>query len=263
MSKIDQFKDLTQIREKYEDYKHLPANLSRWTLANLDKAMKAFFRRCCEGAEKPGFPRYKGKGRIRSFGFSEWSGLSFENNRIKFKGMPSTLRVDMHRPLPKNVVIKSCIFSLKCDKWHITFQLEIPDVELEKELKDPQHLCEAKCDIKRTAYDLGREKAVTFHDEKSLETVRIEERYRAKTKKAQRAVSRSQLGSKSRRKKVITLGRITHKQANARKTHCHQLSAKIVNEYDVIGIDNLKVKQMTKSAKGAVYKPGKGVKRRV
>src|SRR5713101_2593300 len=45
----------------------------------VDLAFKAFFRRCKEHAEKPGVPRFKGKGRYDSFTYPQ-SGFSITHD---------------------------------------------------------------------------------------------------------------------------------------------------------------------------------------
>ena len=120
----------------------------------------------------------------------------------------------------------------------MSFQIALPDIEPQKTLDDPT--------LTFTAYDLGRENMATFHDGASLKTVRIEQRYRNEVKEAQRAVARCKLGSKGRRKKKLILIRIKHKEANARNTYLHQTACAIVNKADVIGVDALAVKQMTR-----------------
>lgn len=106
----DQLRELTELRKEPE-YSAIPAKLQRWTLSRLDDSFKAFFRRVKAG-EEPGFPRFKGKNRWRSFGFAEFHSIRLRNNRLYFKGM-SSLRVYFHRPLPEGKML-SCTFT----EWH-------------------------------------------------------------------------------------------------------------------------------------------------
>src|SRR5688572_12957484 len=89
---VDQTKALTEWRQSDPDGRALPANLQRCTLKRLDDAYKGFFRRVKRG-EKPGFPRFRGKGWFDSFGFREFLGISLKGNRLRFKGLPGALRV--------------------------------------------------------------------------------------------------------------------------------------------------------------------------
>jgi putative transposase len=44
----------------------------------VDLAFKAFFRRCNEHAEEPGYPRFKGRGRYDSFTYVRHDVAPFE-----------------------------------------------------------------------------------------------------------------------------------------------------------------------------------------
>src|SRR5262249_16702124 len=120
---FDQVRALSEWRQSDPEAASLPANLQRWTLKRVDDAYRGFFRRAKTGG-KPGFPRFRGKGRFKSFGFAEFSGITFfENDRIRFKGMPGSLRVHLHRALPPTS-IKSCVFSRKEKGWIVGFAVE-------------------------------------------------------------------------------------------------------------------------------------------
>lgn len=63
-----QIKDVRVVRP---EYKAIHTHLLQDTLHRLDKAYKAFFRRVQAGEEKPGYPRFKGRGRYRTFTFKD------------------------------------------------------------------------------------------------------------------------------------------------------------------------------------------------
>lgn len=63
-SYFDQTKALTEWRQSDSEAAALPLSLQRATLKRLDEAYKAFFRRMKRG-EKPGFPRFRGKGLVQ------------------------------------------------------------------------------------------------------------------------------------------------------------------------------------------------------
>src|SRR5258706_2729681 len=113
---FDQSKALTEWRQSDPEASALPLNLQRATLKRLDEAYRGFFRRVKAGV-KPGFPRFRGKGWFDSFGFSEFSGITFKNLRLHFKGMPGGLRVYLHRALPAGASIRSCNFKRNTKGW--------------------------------------------------------------------------------------------------------------------------------------------------
>lgn len=98
---FDQTKSLTEWRRTDAEARSVPVAVQRATLKRIDEAYKAFFRRCHAG-EKPGFPRFRGKGWFDSFGFREFDGIRLENGRLHFQGMPGGLRIHFHRELPSS-----------------------------------------------------------------------------------------------------------------------------------------------------------------
>jgi putative transposase len=121
---VDQCKALTEWRQSDPEAASVPVSLQRWTLKQLDEAYRGFFRRVKAGG-KPGYPRFRGKGRFQSFGFAEFSGFRFENERLRFKGMPGGLRVHIHRPLPDGTSIRSCVFRRDVKGWKVGFAVNI------------------------------------------------------------------------------------------------------------------------------------------
>src|SRR5712692_6030089 len=71
----------------------------------VDLAMKAFFRRCKEHAEEPGFPRFKGRGRYDSFTFPQ-SGFSITHDTRICLSKVGSIKMVYHRPTRGK--IKTC-----------------------------------------------------------------------------------------------------------------------------------------------------------
>ena len=64
VSQGEQEKLLTVARKTYADFREVPQDFQVSILKRVDKAFDNFRRRCKEGAEKQGYPRYKT--RVRS-----------------------------------------------------------------------------------------------------------------------------------------------------------------------------------------------------
>lgn len=62
VSAFSQMAQLCDVRAEREDVRAIHVHLAQDAITRLDRAFKAFFRRCKAG-EKPGYPRFKGKGR--------------------------------------------------------------------------------------------------------------------------------------------------------------------------------------------------------
>ncbi len=69
------------------------------TLCRLDKAFKAFFRRCKSG-DAPGYPRYKPEGRFRTVEFPSYGdGCRLKDNGRLYLQHVGHIKVKLHRPI--------------------------------------------------------------------------------------------------------------------------------------------------------------------
>ena len=65
-----------------------------------------------------------------------------------------------------------------------------------------------------------------------------------------------------RRRTKRRLARLCRKVARIREDAAHKLTAELVKTFEVLGIEDLNIKGMSASAKGAVESPGKNVRRK-
>jgi putative transposase len=78
----------------------------------------------------------------------------------------------------------------------------------------------------------------------------------------QQALSRTKKYSNGWRRAAKKLTNFKRRQAAKRKDDHHKLSAKIAENYALVAMEKLVIKNMSKSAKGTVEKPGKQVKQK-
>jgi putative transposase len=229
---FDQTKALTEWRQEDPDASALPVALQRATLKRLDEAYKAFFRRVKSGG-KPGFPRFRGKGWFDSFGFRTFRGISMKAGRLRFKGMPGALRVHLHRPMPAEAVVRSCIFKRDVKGWIVGFAAELPTPPLRE-------------GERAVGVDLGITTCAALSDGAmipSLKAARVAEK---RLRTAQRALARKKRGSKGRGKARTEVRRCHAATVRQRANHLHQASARLVRDYDVIAIEALQVKGLAR-----------------
>ena len=239
---LDQCKALTELRADPE-FSAIPANLQRWTLKRVEEAYQAYFDRVKRGA-KAGFPRFRGKGWWKSFGFNEVAGLRFEG-RIKFKGLPGGLRVHLHRPLPEGAAIKSCVFSWDVKGWHVCFQCTIPAAATEH-------------DGPAIGLTVGLATFATLSTGEKIPSPQIARRAGKELRRRQRALARCQRGSARRRKVRARTTRMYDKIRNTRRTFLHQQSARLAKRYSLIAVENSQIKntihsRMAKSINDAAW----------
>lgn len=75
----------------------------------------------------------------------------------------------------------------------------------------------------------------------------------------QQRLARTTRGSKRREKARAEVARAHRRVADARKDRNHQLSARLVRDYDTVVLEDLAITNMTRSAKGTLENPGSNV----
>lgn len=234
-SYIDQCKSLTVCRREIPEMGALPVNLQRWTLCRLNEAYSSFFRRLKAGKGKAGFPRFRGHGRWDSFGIAEWEGVRFDGKRIRFAGLPSGLRVHLHRTLPIGGKIRTCTFRRDAGIWSVCFQVEIRAPE-------PRAVSTA------IGIDLGLNVFAYCSDGIVIPNPRIARRAEKEMRRRQRALARCKRGSKRRAKARERLAQAHRKIVNTRTTWLHQQSAALVKRADLIAAEDLRISNMVKNS---------------
>ena len=79
-------------------------------------------------------------------------------------------------------------------------------------------------------------------------------------KRTAKALSRKKKGSNRRQKTILVLRKIEAKIANIRKDFLQKTSTTLSKNHAVISVEDLKILNMSKSAKGTIEEPGKSVK---
>ena len=228
---MDQCGALTVWRGFDSDARATPLNIQRWTLKRLDDAYAAFFRRV-KGGGAPGFPRFRGKGWWRSFGFAEFAGARWDGKRLRFKGLPGGLRVHLHRPLPAD--LRSCVFTKDESGWSVAFHVRVDARE--------------KCTVANSiGIDLGLKAFSYASDGVIVPNPRVARKAERLVRQRSRALARCKKGSQ-RRQKVRERLRAAHRDIlNARTTWLHQQSAALVGRADLIAAEDLRIANMIKN----------------
>lgn len=232
-SYFDQTAALTVWRQSDIDARATHRAIQTWTLQRLDHAYKGFYRRVKSKNGRAGFPRFRGKGWWRSFGFATFSGRCFDGKRLRWKGLPGSLRVHLHRALPAGDIL-SCSFTRTGTGWHVCLQMRV------------------ECAARRGAtavvgIDVGLTHLATLSTGETIPNVRPAKRAERELRRRQRAVARCKRGSARRVKTRAKLARLYGKIANTRATYLHQVSADLARRFDVIAIENLNVKGLAGS----------------
>ena len=249
-------------KDQSAELKHIraddPDGQGRWsfssqqaTLRRLDRAFAAFFRRLKAG-QKPGFPRFKGRG---WFDTVEWpkdgDGCRWNSQPdhptatfVRLQGI-GHVRVHQHRPVRGRV--KTISVKREGRRWYVI--LSCDDVPAE-----PLPTTGAVVGI-----DMGVASLVTTSDGTQVANPRYLAATADRIAAAQRDLARKKRGSKRWRKAVARVAALHAKVRRQRLDHAYKTALALVRNYDVIVHEDLRIVNMIRSASGTVEQPGRNV----
>jgi len=256
LSYNDQQKSLTQIRAESLEYKNIPIYISRMTLQRLHKAFNAFFKRVKRG-QTPGFPRFKSIKRFTSFEMCAGSGWTFNFGEKSNKHGTLFIRgvghIKARGKARTTGVVKTSQVVHKYGQWYLSVSV---DCEPERETQS----------TKACGLDWGVNHLLTLTEEdgtyRQVDNPRYYQTAKKELVKLSQSISSKKRGSNRWKKSCKKLSDARSKIARKRDCDYHQLSHDIAKEYALVATEELAIKNMTKSAKGTVEKPGKKVKQK-
>lgn len=234
IKRLQQQAELPEIKEHIPEYKQIYSQVLQDVIHRIDASFRNFFRRIKSG-EKPGHPRFKGKGWYDSFTYPQ-SGFSLSDNKCGNQKLRLSkigkVRIRVHRPLVG--AIKTCTIKREGSHWYACLAVEDAPIEIV-----PTN--------KAVGIDMGLLAFATLSDGTAIENPRYLRTSEAKLKREQRILSRREKGSNSRKKQKVKLGKLHRKIANQRRDFLHKESRKLVNNYDTLVFEDLLVKNMVKN----------------
>ncbi|MEO3872750.1 transposase [Nonomuraea sp. B12E4] len=87
----------------------------------------------------------------------------------------------------------------------------------------------------------------------------LRERERARLRRLLRKLARAQRGSNRRSRVKAAIARLKARETDRRRDWVEQTSTALARRFDMIGVEDLKIAGMTRSARGTVRVPGRGV----
>lgn len=238
---------LLQLWKQSEEYgflKEAPSQVLQQTLKDLDRAIRDSFK----SSLHRNFPHFKKKNIHNSFRYPQ--GFKIQGNRIYLPkiGWVGFFKSRDIQGNPKNMTV-----SKEGNHWYVSIQTE-------EKVKDPVH--PALDSI--IAMDVGVVHFASVSDgtinEQFIDFPSPLKRYSTKLTKAQRKLSRKKKFSKNWMKQKMRVATIHEDIANTRKDFLHKASTTIAKNHGIVGIEDLKIKNMTKSAKGTKENPGSNVR---
>jgi putative transposase len=239
---VAQARELTALRAEYDWIAAVSQTCQQQALRDLDKAFGNFFAgRAC-------FPSPRRRGINDSFRFQ---GREIETRRLNAKWslirLPKIGWVKFRDTRPLRGTIKNVTVSLDQTGWHCAFACEI-------EHKAPVNICPA------VGIDRGVANTLTLSTGERLSVPASLEAFERRKRRAQRILARRQRGSKRRVKQARHVARLSARIARIRRDWQHRVSLDIARRFATVVLEDLKIKNMTASARGTIEQPGRNVR---
>lgn len=230
-----------------------PERYGRWAfvceraaIRRLDRAFKAFYRRCKAGG-KPGYPRFKGRGRFDSIEWEAGNGARWDSvpyltaTRVYLLGI-GHVRVHQHRAVKGRV--KTITAKREGNRWYVV--LSCDDVAAES--LEPTGAV--------VGIDMGIASFLTTSDGQHVPNPRPLATVGDRLAIAQQSLSRKQRGSNRRREAVRKVVSLHGKVRRTRLDHAHKTALTLVRDHDVIAHEALKVTNMARRPKPRLAEDG-------
>lgn len=218
-----------------------PVHPLQQTLKDLEQAYSNFF------AKRADFPRFKKKGQRDSFRYPDAKQFKIDqaNNRI-FLPKLGWLRYRNSRDIigaARNVTV-----SANGGKWYVSIQTE-------REVVQPVHPSTEIIGI-----DVGITRFATLSDGGYIEPLNTFRKHEQRLARYQRAMSRKTKFSSNWKKAKARVQKMHTRIANVRRDFLHKTTTTISQNHAIVCIEDLQVRNMSKSAAGNSETPGRHVK---
>ena len=227
-----------------------PVHTQQQVLKRLDEAYQRFFAAAkagqAGGRGRTGPPEFKRRGAEPGIRFPDAKQFSLDaaNGRLK---LPKLGWVRLRMSQEVTGVLRNVSLTREGASWFASVQVQIAETL-------PAGLAPS------LGIDLGLAAFAATSQGEIVAPLKALAQQQCRLRRYQRSVSRKQKGSANRRKAVARLGRLHRKIARQRSDWLHKLSTGLADRYPVIALEDLKVQNMSSSAKGTAAAPGKRVR---
>jgi putative transposase len=218
-----------------------PVHPLQHALKDLERAYKNFF------AKRADFPRFKKKGAGCSFRYPDAKQFKIDaaNSRL-FLPKLGWVRYRNSRNMlgmAKNITVSST-----GEKWFVSIQTQ-------REVEAPQHPSTSIVGI-----DVGIARFATLSNGAVFEPVNSFRKQQQRLARYQRAMSRKTKYSSNWKKAKAKVTKLHQKIGNIRRDYLHKTTTTISQNHAMVCIEDLQVRNMSRSAAGSSEAPGRNVK---
>ena len=247
VSLYSQYRELTAIRASDEFWGSISIQVGRGVLRRADRARQAFYRRVKSG-EKPGYPRFKSSRRWHTIELANVDASTLKDRghyyAIRIKGLPE-IRLRKGLTLPEDTP-KALSITLRGRRLFVNLTYAIEQAALP-----------------RAGAVVGVDMGVS--DRLALsngEHVGRRRKPNAKLRRAQRRLSTCRKDSHQWRKRRAVLANQQHRERVRNRNECHRITTELVRRFGLLAVEDLQIRNMTRSASGTLENPGKNVRQK-
>ncbi len=234
-----ELKKLLPLMKKCEEFswlKEIDSTALQNSILNMDKAYKNFFRRVKNG-EKSGFPQFKSRHNSRQSYQSSTATIKDGKLYLPKIGL---IKTKFHREVAG--VVKTVSISLEANQYFASINYENGSKQVY-----------GTNNGKSIGIDVGVKVFVYTSENEVIKHINLKKEI-SNVIKAQKVLSRRKKGSANRAKAKANLAKKHLKLKNKRNDFLHKVTKKL-SENQTIAVENLKIKNISKQAKGSIENP--------
>ena len=229
-------------KQEFPFLKDSHSQILQQSIIDLDRGYQNFFRRLKNG-ENPGYPKFKRKFVHDSFRFPQGFKLRGRHIYLPKLGWYRFYKSREIEGAPKNVTV-----SRDGEDWYIS-------VQVEQTIPDPCPVREPSIGI-----DMGVARFYTCSDGSFLTPLNAFRSLQKKLAREQQNLSRKVKFSENWKKQKRRVAKIHRLICNSRRDFQHKASTILGRDFGQIVVEDLRVCNMLRSAKGNAENPGTNVK---
>jgi putative transposase len=239
----EQCRMLTECRAEFEWLAAGSVNVQQQALRDFDQAMRNFY------GGTHGHPdrrkRYLNEGfRITDVTFGlHVQKLNRHWGQVKVPKV-GWVRFVWSRPVPECKSYR--ITQDRAGRWHVAFAVKPEPIP-----------APGTGDV--VGIDRGVTITAALSNGEKLHCPALSVREKARLRKAERRKARAPKGSLEQQAERACIAQLRAREADIRKDWCEQTSTNLARRFDVIRFEDLRIKNMTRSARGTVEQPGRNV----
>ena len=236
-SKFDLIKQLPELKRDFPWIGQVHSQSLQDVIERMDLAYQFFFK-------GGGFPKWAARERYRSFAFKQ--GVHIEG---RFVRLPKLGRIKFFKSRQIEGEIKRTMIIREADGYYACFTCKL----------DHENQVVPTC-RKQVGLDLGVAHFVASSDGLLSDPHQQLKAQLRKLRIEQRSLARKKKFGRNWRKQKERINKLHQKIRRKRSDQQHKLSTMLINEYGRIAVEDLRLRNMTRSAKGTIAEPGNQVK---